>query len=132
MMAVALMCPPSAPVFSDKDSKIMETPTTEKLRIKFRVSRAGYDFAYQPGDIVELPAEQAQRLIAAAEADLIGDSPEEFLRVRILESRASVTGGLMAKQIVRLPRVEALRLIEAGEAESVEPIAQKGAASAAF
>lgn len=44
------------------------------MRVKLLVSRAGVDFSQQPGDVIELSAEEAHRMIESEQAEPVGGS----------------------------------------------------------
>lgn len=49
------------------------------MQVKLRVSRAGDGFSQQPGDVIDVTAEEAERMIAADQCvavDDAGDGPE--------------------------------------------------------
>jgi hypothetical protein len=102
----------------------MNQQITNRTPVKMLSSRAGASVSYRVGQVVSLPAEQAQRLVACGEAEFI-DPNADLVRLKIVGARAGESTSFAPGQVVRLPRAEAEALIAQGEAERMEPAAAK-------
>lgn len=58
------------------------------VKVKLLVSRAGISFAQSRGEIVEVSAEEAERMIAAEQAVRVGDTPRTHKAIRKPAERA--------------------------------------------
>lgn len=46
------------------------------VKVKLLVSRAGLTFSQNAGDVVEVDADEAQRMVAAGQAELMREGPK--------------------------------------------------------